>query len=183
MSANKVQFGLKNVYYAKITWNGSTPTFATPVAIPGAVNLTLNASGDNTKFYADNLLYYHTVVNNGYEGTLELAKIPDAFLTDIFGFTNGQDHVLVENSNTEPAHAALLFQIDGDADQELYAFYDCSFSRPSIASATLSTSKEPITQSLDIVVAPLASGKVLSRTTSTTATSVKSAWFTTVYTG
>ena len=70
MAENKVRFGLKNVYYAKLT-EGSTNSFATPVAVPGAVSMTLDSNVANGTFYADNISYYTTFSNNGYTGTLE----------------------------------------------------------------------------------------------------------------
>ena len=176
--ANKVQFGLKSVYYAKKTSSG----YSTPVAIPGAVSLTLSALGDPSKFYADNSMYFHTVMNNGYDGTLEVAKLPDAFLKDIFGFTEDTAHVLIEDATLEPAHAALLFQIDGDADDECYVIYDCSFGRPAIGSSTTTTTKDPTTQSIPVSAAPLSSGVVAKRTTAETTSTVKSGWFSSVYT-
>ena len=57
--ANKIKYGLRSVYYAKATpaTNGSL-TYATPVAIPGAVNLSMEPQGETSPFYADNIVYY-----------------------------------------------------------------------------------------------------------------------------
>ena len=82
--ANKVKFGLKNVHYAPLTVGEEGEiTFRTPVAIPGAVNLSMDAQGDPSTFYADDMAYYVTTANDGYSGTLEIALIPDSFRKDI----------------------------------------------------------------------------------------------------
>ncbi len=181
--ANKVQFGLKNCYYAIATFSGTNVTYSTPVAIPGGVNLNLSAQQDNTTFYADDRLYYATVSNTGYEGDLEVAKVPDAMYTDVWGYTlQNTSKVLAEDAAVEPKHFALLFEISGDADGELYALYDCVAGRPAVASGTIQETKEPVTQSISIQAAPLADGIVLRRTTASTPTSTKEGWFSTVFT-
>ena len=59
--ANKIKYGLRSVYYAKITeGEGGAITYETPVAIPGAVNLSLSGVGDTNDFYADDTIYYST---------------------------------------------------------------------------------------------------------------------------
>ena len=57
---NKVEFGLENVYFARATTDllsGAT-TYEKPIRWPGAVELSLEASGDLIKFKADNIDYY-----------------------------------------------------------------------------------------------------------------------------
>lgn len=188
MAENKVQFGLKNCYYAKLTetiQSGSvTYSYATPVAIPGAVTLTLDPAGEVSPFYADNIVYYQSVANNGYSGDLEVARFPDSFYKDIFGFTETTTgKVLQENSATEPAAFALLYQIDGDASNECYALYKCSATRPGAGSTTITDTKTPQTQSSSLTASPRADGLVFARTTDTTPTATKTSWFSSVYQG
>ena len=108
---NKVKFGLKNCHYALVTLaDDGTATFGTPVAMPGAVSLSLDAEGENEPFYADDSVYYMVSDNNGYSGDLELALIPESFLTDIMHETEDSNGVLYENKDVEPEHFALLFE-------------------------------------------------------------------------
>ena len=86
--ADKVKFNIKNVHYAVIT-EGDTNTWATPVAIPGAVSFALEPQGDTSPFYADGIVYYQSTANNGYSGDLEMADYPASFLKDIFGVSEG----------------------------------------------------------------------------------------------
>lgn len=178
---NKVRFNLKNVHYAILT-DGATPSWGTPVAVPGAVSLDLAAEGETSPFYADGIVYYRSIANNGYSGTLEMARMPDQMLQDIWGDTLGEtSKVLTENANANPASFALLYQIDGDADEEYYCLYNVSGTRPNIGSVTNEDTKEPQTQSTDIAAIPLADGRVLARTTANTPTATKTGWFSSVF--
>ena len=181
-TTDKVQFNLKNVHYAVHTTGGDTPEWATPVKVPGAVNLTLDQQGELTKFYADGITYWQSSSNNGYEGDLEIALFPDQMLQDIWGMTlTGTDNVLVENSMVEPKSFALLFEIDGDVNGRRYCLYNCTATRPGIGSKTNENTKEPQTQSSTISAIPLENGNVLARTTDTTTAEVKQNWFKQVY--
>ncbi len=81
---NKVKFNICNVHYALITVDeDGEVTFGTPVAMPGAVSLSLEPNGEPSNFYADGYAYYTISNNMGYEGDLELAMVPESFRTDV----------------------------------------------------------------------------------------------------
>lgn len=187
MAENKVRFGLKNVYYAVLT-EGSTNSWATPVAVPGAVSLTLDSNVASNDFYADNVTYYRTFANNGYSGSLEMARITDQMLQDIWGDTlDGTSKVLYEKTGKKPKPFALLFQVDGDANDELNVLYRClPTTKPTAGSSTTADSAEPQTQTFEISALPLVTGAssqlglIKGRTSDTTTSTARSAWFTAV---
>ena len=78
------KFNLWNVYYAPLLTNTTSKIeYGTPIAIPGAVSLSLDPTGENTPFYADGVEYYTISNNMGYSGDLEIALIPESFRVDI----------------------------------------------------------------------------------------------------
>ena len=176
--ANKIKYGIKNAYYAKKTATG----YATPVALPGAVSLSLDPQGEIYKFYADNIEYFRMAVNNGYEGDLELALIPDSFATDILGETlDATDKVMIENAETIGSEFAFGFQLEGDEKASRFWFYHCAATRPNVGGSTKEDSIEVQTESLTISAVPGEDGVVRVRTTTDTSSAVYDAWFTEVY--
>ena len=105
---NKIKFGIKGCYYAVATIAANnSATYGTPVALPGAVNLSLSPQGETNSFYADNIDYYTTVSNTGYEGDLELARLPESFLKDVLGYKVDSNGVLYEDANAPTVPFAL----------------------------------------------------------------------------
>ncbi len=180
---NKVKYNLKNVHAAILTkGDDGTFTYATPMAIPGAVSLSLDAEGDSSPFYADGVVYFRSTANNGYSGDLEMALIPEWFRTDVLQEEKDSNGVLIERSDvTESVYFALLFEFDGDVNAIRHVLYNCTASRPSIESQTKESSIEPGTETLALTADPREDGLVKSRTGDETSTATYNNWYKTVY--
>ena len=183
----KVKYNLKNVHAAKLTESvvdGAVKyTYAAPQAIPGAVSISLDAEGDSSPFYADGIVYFRSVANNGYSGELEIALIPEWFRTDILQETLDSNGVLVEKSDqAESVKFALLFEFDGDVRAIRHVMYNCTASRPSIESETKEDTIEPGTEKLSLTADPREDGLVKSRTGDTTSAETYQNWYKSVYT-
>ena len=177
----KVQFGLKNVYYSVITNNNGTISYGTPVALPGAVNLSLSPEGDEYVFYADDSRYYVVAGNGGYSGDLEIAMVTDAFAKDVLGELLDDNDLLVEAKNAKHNDIALMFEVQNDVSARRYVFYNISVGRVTTEAATTEESVSVQTATLSITAsAAVDTGYVRAYTTDDTASGIYNAWFTTV---
>lgn len=183
---NKVKYNLKNVHAAKLTETVedgvASFSYDVPKPIPGAVSISLDAEGETSPFYADGVVYFRSSTNNGYSGDLEIALIPEWFRTEILQEALDAKGVLVENSNvTESIKFALLFEFDGDVNSIRHVLYNCSASRPSIASETKEDTIQPGTESLSVTADPRSDGLVKARTGDTTDQAAYADWYKSVY--
>ena len=182
MANNKVKFNLWNVYYAPLLTNTTSKIeYGTPIAIPGAVSLSLDPTGENNPFYADGVEYYTISNNMGYSGDLEIALIPESFRVDILKESRDNNNVLIENKDINVGKFALLFRFDGDIRAINHVMYNCSVSRPKIGSKTNEESKEVQTETLTISAKPLVKGYVKAKTGDSTPQTVYDNWFKSVY--
>ena len=183
VTPNKIKYGLKNVYYAVATLAADgTATFATPVRIPGAVNLSLEPQGDREPFYADDVEYFVSISNTGYEGDLEIALVPESFETDVLKAVVDTNKVLFEEVSPEIVHFALLFQFAGDKKNIRHCFYNCTAMRPNVEGETKGENIEPKTESLSlragsIYDSTLQKDIVKAKTKDDTTEAVYNAWF------
>jgi phi13 family phage major tail protein len=140
---NKVKFGLKNCHYAIATLAEGRPS---PLeALSGNArcrSLSLDAEGDNDPFYADDSVYYMVREQQRLFRRLELALMPESFLTDVMHETEDANGVMVENKDVEPEHFALLFEFSGDQRKIRHCMYYCSASRPPMEGDTTEDKKE-----------------------------------------
>lgn len=176
---NKVHFGLNKLYYAKILSydENNMPIYDTPVRLPGAVSLSLDAEGDNSNFYADNIVYYVLANNSGYSGDLEVALVTEAFRHDILGEDYDDDGNLVENSGSQIAEFALMFEFDGDKSHIRHCLYRCTASRPGVEGSTIEDEKEVQTETLSLTVSALENGVVKKKTSTKTSAEAYNNWY------
>lgn len=152
MADNLVRFGLSNVHYSVYTPGVSEApgTYATPVALKGAVKMTTSPEGDSNTFYADNIPYAVFETNNGYTGTLEVAAVDVEFLKTALGYeTDATSGLTYEATDSQPSSVALLFEIDGNVEKQRFVLYNVTFSRLDQENNTKSKSTDPDTVELN----------------------------------
>lgn len=179
---NKVEFGLRNCYYAVVTVNESGKiTYGAPKKLPGAVSITFDKSGDLIRFKADDIDYYTNANNQGYEGTLTLARVPEDFRTEVLKEKKTEKGVLIENSDAQTANIALMFEFQGDVKATRHLLYYCSVNRPSVGSTT-KDSGDPNTTELAMVASPRPSDNLVKASTSAGVDEeTYNSWYTKVY--
>lgn len=179
--ANKIFYGLKNVHIAKITQaTNGTITFGTPRSMPGAVNMSLEAAGDTSDFYADDTKYWTGTANNGYTGTLEMALIPEWFRTEYLGQTVDTNGNITERSTDKQAPFCMLFEFDGDEKARKHALYYSKATRPKLESETVGASIEPKTESMEFSAIPLPDGSGVIKSESGSASTNYTTWYSSV---
>ena len=155
---NKIQYGLTNVHYAVVTettTEGVTKsTYSAPVRWPGAVSISLDPQGEDTPFYADNIIYDTITGNSGYEAEFECALIPEEIDTEVLGQTKTTDGVILESSEDKKKYIALLFEFEGDIKKRKMVFYRTMLSRPTVEGKTKEDSVEPTTNKISMKITP-----------------------------
>lgn len=182
-ASNKVNFGLKNVHYAPITVEGEVITYENPIRIPGAVSLTLTPRGELAEFYADNMVYYSAAQNDGYDGTLSIALIPEQFAVDALGEEKDEDDgVLTEKADARQKDFALMFEFEGDKKAVRHVLYKCAANRPTITGETTTNTREPQPNELTFIsTARETDYSVKTKTTAGTSEGVYDNWYKSVY--
>lgn len=155
-TANKVYYGLKNVHYAIVT---ETPdqttgeietTYSAVKAWPGAVSMSMSASGEQSKFYADNSVYYTVSTNAGYDVEFECAAVPEDVEVNVLGQTKDSNDVITETSNDTIKYIALMFEFNGDQGATRHLLYRCMLTRPTVEGSTSEDSTSVQTSKLNM---------------------------------
>ena len=142
----KVRFGLKNAKYA--LWDNEKSSYGDLKPIKGSVSLSLDAEGDSSDFYADDVVYATFATNSGYSGTFEIAAAGDDMLKDLLGYVDDAG-MLLEMTDAKQAEFALVFEVSGNEVEQCICLYNCSLSRAGLNANTKQSSTDPDTQSFN----------------------------------
>ncbi|MGT2951588.1 phage tail protein [Streptococcus cuniculi] len=181
MVENKVTFGLENVHWVEIESEdvNGLPKYATKVKrLPGAIELTIDPSGDSNPLKADNINYYISESNDGYSGKLKIANLKNEFCEIVLGEKlDPTTKVMTEVSNAIKKNIALMFQIEGDVKAIRHVLYNVAIQRPPVGSGTKDGGNVN-TPELSFDASPRPVDKVVKRrTTEETPKDVYDKWF------
>lgn len=181
---NKINYGLKNVYYSKITEkqteDGITVEYGTPVRMPGAASMSMPKNAEKVAIAADDDPEYAVVHDNkGYDGEITLYNVPDSYLTDCLGMKIDGD-TIVENKDDKPSPFALLFEFDGDVQKRRHVFYRCMGTNPDVASQTKGDGTNANQVTLKMTATPAKDTGDIKRTCKESDSEVYTNWFKTV---
>jgi len=151
--ANKVMFGVSNLHFGEynVASNG-TVTLGTPYALPGTVNISMDAESEENKFYADNTVYWSGYSDNGYSGTIENALFPDAFKTRFMNYEVLANGGIAQIKGKQNKPVYFMFQTEGDDKARRGIFYNVSLGQITREYSTTEDSIEPATATLAFTV-------------------------------
>lgn len=151
---NKVEFGISNIYVGTYTVDATTGavTLGTPYHQAGAVTLSLDPENESNDFYADNVKYWSGYTDNGFTGSLEVAKYDDEFKKQFLGYVELDDGGIAQQKTATKPNVYIAFQSEGDVHARRGILYNVSLGGVSREYATIEESKEPVTESMDITV-------------------------------
>lgn len=157
---NKVRFGLSGVHVAffATTSAAGAPVWDTPIAIPGAVNMTRDSSNEEYVFYADNIAYYSTFSAGNDTIELEMALFPDAVIARIQGYTIDALGGVLETSGGKKESFAFMGQVEGDVAGRRFVYYNCAGGKPTTENKTVEESVEVATETMPITASTLVLG-------------------------
>ena len=146
--ANKVLFGIKNLYVGTYTDNNGSVTMGTPYHQKGAVSMSPSENSEKSDFYADNVVYYTGYTGGTFEGELEVAMFDDSFKKQFLGYVTLTNGGIAIKKNAVKPKVYIAFEVDGDAEQRKVIFYNCEFGAITRNYSTIEETREPQTETV-----------------------------------
>ena len=153
--ANKVEFGISNLYVGTYTVGTTgTVTMGTPYHQAGAISFSPEEQSESNNFYADNVIYWSGYSGGTFEGDLEVAKFDDTFKTQFLGYIQkASDGGLAVVKNAVKPNVYIAFQVEGDSESRRIIMYNCALGGITREYATEEETVEPATETIAVTVA------------------------------
>lgn len=151
---NKVEFGISELHVGTYTVDPDTgvATLGTPYHQKGAVTLSVEAESDSNDFYADNIKYWSGFSDNGFTGSIEVARFDNDFKTQFLGYKITADGGVASVKNATKPDVYIAFQTEGNVEPRRVLLLNVALGAISREFSTIEETKEPVTESLDITV-------------------------------
>jgi phi13 family phage major tail protein len=151
--ANKVELGISQLHICTYTVDDQgAVTLGTPYHQKGAISLSVDAETDSNDFYADNVKYWSGFSDNGFSGSIEVAKFDTDFKTQFLGYQTLTDGGVAAIKGSTKPNVAIMFEVAGDVENRRVIMYNCALGAITREFSTIEESKEPVTESIDITV-------------------------------
>lgn len=149
---NKVEFGISELHIGTYTDTNGTVTLGSPYHQAGAVSLSVEKEEESNDFYADNVAYWSGFSDNGFSGSIEVARFDTDAKKNFFGYaeTTGDGIAAIKGATRPKVYIA--FQTEGDAESRKVIMYNVALGGITREFNTIEDSKEPATESCDITV-------------------------------
>lgn len=184
MTKNKVNWGLAEVYWGKITVNEETGVdeYTTPVKLVGARQLNFTAQGDLVEVYADGGTIYIGRENNGYEGSLEMTELDEDLIKYALDEEEDSKKLSFEKKETTQKRFFLMWEWIQDAKNSRHCMFNITANRPEIAATTAGDggTRSAQYQTLTLRALPRFDGRVKCKTKSDTDSTTYSNFFNSV---
>lgn len=149
---NKVEFGLSSLVFGTYVETSDGITLGTPMQVPGAVSLTLENQEEESKFYADNMVYWSSYVDQGFEAEIEVARFPEEFKKTFLGYVTLSDGGISKPKNAVKPNVYFAFQGEGDIDARRVICYNATLGDVQREYKTNESSVEPVTEKVKATV-------------------------------
>lgn len=151
--ANKVEFGISELYVGTYTvGTNGTVTMGSPYHQKGAVSFSPSPQSSENNFYADNIRYFSEDGGSSLQGDLSVAMFDDDFKTNFLGYqaATGGGLALVKGASKPKTY--VMFQTEGDDKARKVIFYNCTLGDITRAYNTITDSKTPDTEAIQVTV-------------------------------
>jgi phi13 family phage major tail protein len=179
-SKNRFHSDLEKCAYAVATLTDGVITYGTPIVIPDSISLTLSKKGNLIPLKTDGKEDVIGQDNQGYDGDLEILRLPESFETDCLGSTKNTDGTVDEFDNDGVKAFAFMYQFKGDKKAIRHCNYWCYASKPNVEGDN-PDKLTPKSEKISIISRPRPTdGKIKTKTGDEITSEVYDDWFTAV---